>query len=427
VQKNTIVIVQNGGAVLLNRAAQSGALLETWLGGEACGLSLCDVLTGKVIPSGKLAETIPKRLEDTPAYLNFPGDGQKVVYGEDIYVGYRYYDQKQLPVLYPFGYGLSYAEFEYCGFDITVDKQKQRLYFDVAVYNHAHFPAKETVQIYVGLPESTVARPPKTLVAFCKSEIQPECIQHIRFSIPCERLAFFDVKRDQWRIESGQYRFYCGASSRDIKFEKTCEISFKEAEPVVTLDSTVDEILKTQRGSELFQMALEAYRHLTGVQIDTQDNFIKYSVLATPLSKVPMLSEGMITDRMLKRIIRYINHDVKHLNMGWLVLRECQLINIIQNLLKAQFQYHKNQQLPYSADTPIDLLLASPSCRAVLASRLGENGEEILSSKYVKIFAKTHLTLRQIQKITPLNLFKKSELETLNKRIKTIQDEITYD
>lgn len=427
VQKHTVVIVQNGGAVLLNHAARSGALLEMWLGGEACGLSLCDVLTGKTVPSGKLAETIPKRLEDTPSYLNFPGDGQKVIYGEDIYVGYRFYDQKRLAVLYPFGYGQSYADFEYCSFNITEDQRRRSLSFDVAVYNHSNFPAKETVQIYMGLPDSAVSRPPKVLVTFQKSEIQAKGIQHFCMTIPIERLAFFDAQKDQWHVETGQYHFYCGASSRDIKFEKTWDISFQEAEPLVTMDSTVDEILKTERGSALFQLALDWYHRLTGVQMDMQDDFMKHSVLSTPLSKVPMLSGGMITDRMLKRIIRYINHDVKHLKMGWLVFRECHLPKITANLLKAQVNYQENQKPPYSIDTPIDLLLASPPYHAVLASQLGPSGEKILSSKYVKMLAKTHLTLRQIQKITPLHLFKESELEKLNKRIKTINNEITDD
>lgn len=427
VQKHTVVMVQNGGAVLLNHAARSGALLEMWLGGEACGSSLCDVLTGEAVPSGKLAETIPKRLEDTPAYLNFPGDGQKVIYGEDIYVGYRFYDQKRLAVRYPFGYGLSYADFEYCGFNVTEDQRHRTLSFDVAVHNYSDFPAKETVQIYMGLPDSAVSRPPKVLVAFQKAEIQAGSTYHYHLTIPIARLAFFDVKKNQWRVESGQYHFYCGASSRDIKFEKTWDISFKETEPLVTMDSTVDEILKTQRGSKLFQLALDWYHRLTGVQIDMQDDFMKHSVLSTPLSKVPMLSGGMITDRMLKRIIRYINHDVKHLKMGWLVLRECHLPKIMANLLKAQIDYQENQELPYSIDTPIDLLLASPPGHGVLASALGPSGEKILSSKYVKMLTKTHLTLRQIQKITPLHLFKESELEKLNKRIKTINNEITDD
>lgn len=122
--RRVVVIVQNGGAVLLGHAACAEAVLESWLGGEACGSALCDVLTGKVVPSGKLTETIPKRLEDTPAYLNFPGDGREVNYGEGIYVGYRFYDAKHLSVQYPFGYELSYADIEYTGFKVHEDAQK---------------------------------------------------------------------------------------------------------------------------------------------------------------------------------------------------------------------------------------------------------------------------------------------------------------
>ena len=414
-----VVIVQNGGAVLLGHAACADAVLEAWLGGEACGPALCDVLSGKVIPSGKLTETIPKRLEDTPAYLNFPGDGREVDYGEGIYVGYRFYDAKNLAVQYPFGYGLSYAEFEYTGFSLKEDAG-DALIFEVKLKNHSDFAAKETIQIYVGMPDSAVSRPPKVLAAYQKVDVPAGAVKHVTIAVPKDRLAYFDTGSHQWRIESGTYCFYCGASSRNLKFKRSAVIDMGHAEPVITANSTVQEVLRTERGQALFQQAVDFYHKLTGFELDMHDDFIVHSVMATPLAKVPMLSGGMLTDRMLRRVIRYINHDVRHLGIGFLAAREVNGPKVVETLIRARTTYSKNQAAPYSVDTPIDLLLASPEHRAVLASLLGPKGESILSHAAVRALAKTHLTLRQLQAITPLHLFKKSALEQINTKLKAI-------
>ena len=150
------------------------------------------------------------------------------------------------------------------------------------------------------------------------------------------------------------------------------------------------------------------------------DDFIAHSVMATPLIKVPMLSGGMLTDRMLKRVIRYINHDVRHLGIGFLAAKEVNAPKVMRALIRARAAYAKNQAAPYSVDTPMDLLLASKPHRTVLASFLGPKGETILSCVPVQALAKTHLTLRQLQQIIPLHLLKKSTLEKINKKLKAI-------
>lgn len=419
--RRVVVIVQNGGSVLLWHAACAAAVLESWLGGEACGPALCDVLTGKIVPSGKLTETIPKRLEDTPAYLNFPGDGREVNYGEGIYVGYRFYDAKHLSVQYPFGYGLSYADIEYIGFKVQEDAQKDnQLIFEVTLSNHSDFAAKETVQIYAGMVKSAVRRPPKILVAYRKVEVPAKTLKCVVIVMPKERLAYFDTISHQWRIESGTYCFYCGASSRNLSFKRTYIVDVGELEPVITENSTIREVLHTERGQVLFHQAVEFYHRVTGFELDMTDDFIAHSVMATPLIKVPMLSGGMLTDRMLKRVIRYINHDVRHLGIGFLAAKEVNAPKVMRALICARAAYSKNQAAPYSVDTPMDLLLASKPHRTVLASFLGPKGETILSCVPVQALAKTHLTLRQLQQIIPLHLLKKSTLEKINKKLKAI-------
>src|SRR5206468_2531611 len=113
VQPNTVVVLHNGSVVAMPWIDGPKAILEVGLGGQAVGGAIVDVLSGQVNPSGKLAETFPLQLEDTPAYLNYPGEADVVRYGEGLFVGYRYYDKKKAAPLFPFGYGLSYTTFEY--------------------------------------------------------------------------------------------------------------------------------------------------------------------------------------------------------------------------------------------------------------------------------------------------------------------------
>ena len=176
VQENVVVVLHNGSPVEMPWADQVKGILEAYLCGQAVGQAEVDILFGKVNPSGKLAETIPYKLSDNPSYLNFPGDGQKVEYKEGVFVGYRYYDTKEMPVRYPFGYGLSYTTFEYSDLQLSSDKIKDtdKLKVTLKVKNTGNRAGKEIVQLYVADKTGAASRPVKELKNFVKVELQPQ-------------------------------------------------------------------------------------------------------------------------------------------------------------------------------------------------------------------------------------------------------------
>ncbi|MPN30454.1 Thermostable beta-glucosidase B [bioreactor metagenome] len=164
VQKNVVVVLSNGAPIEMPWLQNVKAVLEGYLGGQALGGAIADLLFGLANPSGKLAETFPKKLAHNPSYTNYPGDGETVEYREGIFVGYRHYDTKDVEPLFPFGFGLSYTTFEYS--DITVDKtnitDEEAVKVSVKVKNTGSLPGKEIVQLYVKDVESTVSRPEKS-------------------------------------------------------------------------------------------------------------------------------------------------------------------------------------------------------------------------------------------------------------------------
>jgi beta-glucosidase len=176
VQPRTVVVLNNGAPVAMSEWINDvAAVLEAFMMGQAGGAAIADVLYGKVNPSGKLAETFPLRLADTPAYLNWPGDAGEVYYGERQFIGYRYYDARQQPVLFPFGFGLSYTTFEYSNARVSAKsfKDVDGVTVMVDVTNTGKTAGKEIVQVYVHDQESGLIRPEKELKGFDKVELQP--------------------------------------------------------------------------------------------------------------------------------------------------------------------------------------------------------------------------------------------------------------
>jgi beta-glucosidase len=164
VQPNTVIILNSGAPVVMHDWIDSpAAILEAWMMGQAGGGAIADVLLGKVNPSGKLTETFPLKLVDTPASINYPGENGKVRYGEGIFIGYRYYDAKEVPVQFPFGYGLSYTTFDYSNPKVSAAtfKDVDGLTVSVDVTNTGKVAGKEVVQVYVHDRKSGLVRPPK--------------------------------------------------------------------------------------------------------------------------------------------------------------------------------------------------------------------------------------------------------------------------
>jgi beta-glucosidase len=221
--KNTIVVVNVGSAVEMPWIDNVPAVLQLWYNSQEQGNALADVLFGDVNPSGKLPTTFPFRLEDNPAYINYPGENGKVRYGEGIFVGYRYYDKKKLAPLFPFGHGLSYTSFEYRNLrlsakSLTPDKT---LTVKVDVTNTGKIAGKEIVQLYVRDVKSTFARPEKELKGFAKVELKPKQKKTVTFRLDREAFWHFDTARNAWNTEPGEFEVWVGASSRDIREKRS--------------------------------------------------------------------------------------------------------------------------------------------------------------------------------------------------------------
>ncbi len=256
VQPNTVVVLHNGSPVEMPWVDKVKGIVEAYLGGQAVGGAVCDILFGKVNPSAKLPETFPLRLEDNPSYLSYIGEGDMVEYREGIFVGYRYYDKKKMDVLFPFGYGLSYTTFEYS--NLTVNKEQMKdtdtMRVTVDVTNTGDMAGKEVVQLYVADKESTVIRPVKELRDFAKVELAPGETKTVTFTLDKRAFAYYSVKIHDWHVESGEFDIMIGKSSRDIVLTKTVTVESTVKLPFVyTTDTTIGDVKRDPRAWELIQ------------------------------------------------------------------------------------------------------------------------------------------------------------------------------
>lgn len=240
--QRTVVVLSNGGVVSLEPWHDSvDAIVEAWALGQAVGGALADVLTGAVNPSGRLAETIPLRLEDTPSFLNFPGENEVVRYGEGVFVGYRYYATADRPVRYPFGHGLSYTSFEHGSVQVTPagpDSAVAR----VTVRNTGTAAGADVVQLYVAPADAPVRRPRRELAGWRKVQLEPGESRTVEIPLERRAFAYWDVVKGRWRVQPGEYAVEDGRSSADIASSVgvTLEGDSSLPEPL-TLDSTVGE------------------------------------------------------------------------------------------------------------------------------------------------------------------------------------------
>jgi beta-glucosidase len=258
---NLAVVLANGSAVRLSDWEQHAkAVLECWLSGQAAGGAAADLLVGAANPSGRLAETLPLRLEDTPSYLNFPGEAGHVRYGEGIFVGYRGYDKLDRQVSYPFGHGLSYTSFDYADLttDLTGRHQDGDLGVEVTcrVTNTGDRRGKEVVQLYVRDPQASVARPVRELKAFAKLDLDPGQTAVVELALTARDLSWWSTTLDDWVLEGGEFELAVGASSRDLRLTTTLDIAAPP--PPATLDamSTLQEWLADPTGSALLREAV---------------------------------------------------------------------------------------------------------------------------------------------------------------------------
>jgi beta-glucosidase len=258
VNPRVVVVLSNGSTVQMSDwDHHATAILEGWLLGQAGGGAIADLLFGRANPSGRLAETVPLRLQDNPSYLNFPGELGVVRYGEGVFVGYRGYDARGQDVSYPFGHGLSYTTFDYSDLVVGVHGEHD-VTVSVTVTNTGPRAGKEVVQVYVSAPTGAVARPVRELKAFAKVALAPGESRRVDLALTGRDLSYFHPLQQRWVLEGGEFGIAVGASSRDLRLSATVGITVPAPVSPLTEDASLDEWLAHPVGSRLLGERLAA-------------------------------------------------------------------------------------------------------------------------------------------------------------------------
>ena len=312
VQANTAVVLTNGSAISMPWQTKVKSILETWLVGQAGAGAVADVLFGKVNPSGKLAESFPVKLEDTPGFLNFPSENRKVLYGERVFVGYRYYDIKKIEPLFPFGHGLSYTNFEYSGLTLSKSEvtDSEILTVKLKVKNIGKVDGKEVVQLYVSDKESSVLRPIKELKKFVKISLKPGEEKEITFDLNSRDFSFFSEAKNMWIAESGDFDILVGSSSRDIRLKKSVKLNSSQKVPLLYDEHTFySECYNNPRTKKLTQTYFKEWAMTWAKEGQALEDVQMEPGFMTdmPLAKVPYLSGGLITPERIKEYLKEVN------------------------------------------------------------------------------------------------------------------------
>ena len=268
--EKVVVVLANGSPVAMPFAKKAGGILTMYLSGQAAGGAAADVLYGAVNPSGKLAESYPIALEHNPSYLNFPGEGETVRYNEDVFVGYRYYDTKHIPVRFCFGHGLSYTKFQYSDLQLSKEEMDDNGVLEVScnIKNTGPVEGKEVVQLYVHDNESSVMRPSKELRAFTKVS-----------------------------LEKGEVRVH----------------STREVYPVYTGSTPLRDLIADKRFEELSTALVRMLTKHSGLKMEELDErgreFAAAIIEGLPLKSFPSYTKGYFTHDDLQQLLKTLNNE----------------------------------------------------------------------------------------------------------------------
>lgn len=313
VQKNTVVVVHCGGAVEMPWIDSAKAIIYAYLGGEAVGSATVDILFGDINPSGKLAETFPLRLEDNPSYLYYFGEGDRTEYREGVFVGYRYYDKKAMPVLFPFGYGLSYTQFAYS--DLKLDKTEMKdtdtLHVSVKVKNTGSRAGKEIVQLYVQDDESTVIRPVQELKGFEKVTLAPGEEKTVEFTLEKRAFAYYNTELADWHVETGDFTILVGKSSRDIQLSGKVHVESTVAiKRMFTMNSTLGDIMADPKGKAIIGQVMGQMGENAPMKPDGDEGFDPMMMAMMgymPLRAIAMFAGDAVKPEMLQGLVDALN------------------------------------------------------------------------------------------------------------------------
>ncbi|MFE2985765.1 glycoside hydrolase family 3 C-terminal domain-containing protein [Streptomyces sp. NPDC059262] len=303
-QPRTVVVLSHGGVLRLAPVAElAPAVLDGALLGQAGGGALADVLFGRVNPSARLTETVPVRIQDTPAYLDFPGEHGHVAYGEGLFVGYRWYDARDIAVTYPFGHGLSYTSFAYTGLELSAGADG--ITAQVTVTNTGERAGREVVQFYVAKPGSGVVRPVQELKGHAGVTLAPGESRQVTVTLDRPDLAYWDTRADHWIVEGGTYEVRVAASSRDIRVSASVEVTGDELVLPLTVDSTLGEVLAAPGAAEI----LGALMPMPQAEADSDVLGIDMAKMmaSIPVRRLVSFAGGAVTLADLDKIIAQLN------------------------------------------------------------------------------------------------------------------------
>jgi beta-glucosidase len=350
---NTVVVLLLGAPVMVPWADKVKGILLLYLSGQAGGSAAADLLTGKINPSGRLAETWPLALEDNPSFGNFPGNIKTVEYRESIFVGYRYYDTAGKGPRWPFGFGLSYTSFEYSGLELDKKQFKKgdRLTVSLKVKNTGNREGAEVVQLYTAFKSPALFRATKELKGFGKLHLEPGASKTLSFTLDDRSFAYYHAPSGDWALETGTCRILAGASSQDIRLEEQVtvqgdgreaglaflrekapayfnlkktgpafdEASFKalcggELPPSVplpgepcTVNTTLEEIKDTQVGKAIIEMAGRGIAEAFGAGNSDLKTMMESMLMDMPLRGIGMISGGKLTAQAIEAIVDTLN------------------------------------------------------------------------------------------------------------------------
>ena len=256
VNPNVVVILSCGSPVEADWDCRAKALLHGYLSGQAGAKAIARLVSGKACPSGKLAETMPRRLSDTPCYIRYPGTERTSEYREGIFVGYRYYDTANKAVKYPFGFGMSYTSFEYGGLEIAPDG------VSFTIKNTGSVPGAEIAQVYVAAPKGGVFCPEKELRGFARVELSPGETKRVFVRLPERAYQYWNIAENRWATAGGRYEILVGASSRDIRLRGAVEKPGDGAP-----DPYTDPVFAPYRRADVLLVPDESFAALLGREI----------------------------------------------------------------------------------------------------------------------------------------------------------------
>ena len=315
---NTVVVLHNGSPVEMPWLGKVKAVLEAYLGGQAVGIATVRLLYGDANPCGHLAETFPVKLSDNPSYLYYGGEGDEADYREGVFVGYRYYDKKEMPVLFPFGFGLSYTTFACSNLRLSGAKitDQETLTAAVTVTNTGSRAGKTVVQLYVGDRESTVLRPIRELKGFEKVELQPGESRDVTFTLDKRSFAYWNTQIHDWHVETGVFTIEVDQSSRDIEVSGEVTVESTVALPRhYTADSIFMDVMADPKAKEALGPMLASIQKAFAPNADASDTaqeaisadmglaMMRYM----PLRGLVSFSPDKVTDDTLKQLLDALN------------------------------------------------------------------------------------------------------------------------